>query len=94
MEEMNNMNMEDVAVVEATEEVVTKTNGGFLKKVLVVAGSVAGVVLITKGVKKAAAWYEDVKAKKAAKKAAKKETFHSEIFDEDVEVSEEEAVTE
>ena len=89
MQETNNMNIEEVAV-EATEEVVTQTNGGILKKVLVVAGSVAGVILITQGAKKAKAWLKDRKAKKEAGKAAKKETFHSEIFDEDVEVSEEE----
>lgn len=90
MQEMNNMNMEDVAVVEATEGAVTQTNGSILKKALAIGGGVVGAYLIVKVVKKAKAWNDDRKAKKEAKKAAKKETFHSEIFDEDVEVSEEE----
>lgn len=89
MQEMNNTNIEDV-VVEVTEDVVTKTNGGFLKKALAVGGTALGVYLIVKGVKKAKAWNDGRKAKKEAKKATKKGTFHSEIFDEDVEVSEEE----
>lgn len=90
MEEMNNMNMEDVAVVEATDDVATQTNGSLVKKILTVAGGAALVYTITKGAKKVKGWNEERKAKKEAKRAAKAETFHSEIFDEDVEVSEEE----
>ncbi len=88
MKELNNMNVEEVAM-EATEEVVTTSkSGGFLKKVLVIGGIAGGIYLIRKGAKKAKTWNEERKAKKEAKKAAKEGTFHSEIFDEDVEVSE------
>ena len=90
---MNNVTMEEVAV-EATDGVVTTSgSGSVLKKILVGAGVVLTVIGITKGVKFVKGKIEEGKAKKA-KKATEKETFHSEIFDEEVEVSDDEEVSE